>query len=86
MPDGLYFVHPPYVLKHRPEPDIIRPSTSVKIFLTGQTDIRAENESSPQKTFSFFSSSLLFSFFFLLSSAAQAASEGDGGGRMCRRI
>ncbi|ENX9116262.1 hypothetical protein DIP76_05315 [Neisseria gonorrhoeae] len=29
-----------YVLKHRPEPDIIRPSTSVKIFfLTGQTDI-----------------------------------------------
>ncbi|ENX8865440.1 hypothetical protein DIP40_12080 [Neisseria gonorrhoeae] len=30
------------VLKHRPEPDIIRPSTSVKIFfLTGQTDIRS---------------------------------------------
>ncbi|EPI5671260.1 hypothetical protein IBS95_001014, partial [Neisseria gonorrhoeae] len=27
------------VLKHRPEPDIIRPSTSVKIFfLTGQTE------------------------------------------------
>ncbi|HGO6496064.1 TPA: hypothetical protein ACK4T2_001244, partial [Neisseria gonorrhoeae] len=69
-------------MAHRSKPDIIRLSTSVKIVLFSQLTLNfgAENESSPQKTFSsLLFSSLLFSSL-LFSSAAQAASEGNGRG------
>ncbi|ENX1913813.1 hypothetical protein ACENI8_001023, partial [Neisseria gonorrhoeae] len=64
-------------MAHRSKPDIIRLSTSVKIVLFSQLTLNfgAENESSPQKTFS----SLLFSSL-LFPSAAQAASEDNGRG------
>ncbi|EPI0529354.1 hypothetical protein HO380_001457, partial [Neisseria gonorrhoeae] len=47
-----------FLLKHRPEPDIIRPSTSVKIFFFNRSNRYKEPKMNParKKTFS----SLLF--------------------------
>ncbi|HHA3970471.1 TPA: hypothetical protein ACOBZ5_002272, partial [Neisseria gonorrhoeae] len=76
------------VLKHRPEPDIIRPSTSVKIFFFNRSNRYKEPKMNPaRKKPSLLFSSLLFSSL-LFSSLPQRRRQVKtaAAARMCRRI
>ncbi|EPI3940278.1 hypothetical protein ACJ4LG_002161, partial [Neisseria gonorrhoeae] len=81
------------VLKHRPEPDIIRPSTSVKIFFFNRSNRYREPKMNPaRKKPSLLFSSLLFSSLLfsslLFSSLPQRRRQvkAMAAARMCRRI
>ncbi|EOF8828359.1 hypothetical protein ACI64O_002150, partial [Neisseria gonorrhoeae] len=71
------------VLKHRPEPDIIRPSTSVKIFFFNRSNRYKEPKMNPARK----KPSLLFSSL-LFSSLPQRRRQVKtmAAARMCRRI
>ncbi|ENX4744881.1 hypothetical protein AB1Q47_001025, partial [Neisseria gonorrhoeae] len=71
------------VLKHRPEPDIIRPSTSVKIFFFNRSNRYKEPKMNPaRKKPSLLFSSLLFSSLPQRRRQVKTAAAA----RMCRRI